>query len=234
MMTGHTSTLRAGATVESPPIPSLRSLHQIAGRPAPNVSAMRDFLCAETIIPYGEGGLCRLQSRAGILLTDASFNPMWFNDEALRILSYPDKFVEIRRRREFLTRQIRFNLMTPQRPRELPFVSEFLSGNRRYVCRTLSLDSHSRGRSQPRLALLLERDPFGAIALAKASQRFQLTQREEEVLGCLLQGLSNKEIADRMNVSCNTIKTFLHLMMVKIGVASRTAIVGRITATRPL
>jgi DNA-binding CsgD family transcriptional regulator len=50
----------------------------------------------------------------------------------------------------------------------------------------------------------------------------------------LVQGLSTKEIANRMNASPNTVKTFLRLIMVKIGVFSRAALVARIMMSKPL
>jgi DNA-binding CsgD family transcriptional regulator len=69
--------------------------------------------------------------------------------------------------------------------------------------------------------------------LSQVCQQFNLTQREQDVLVHLLQGIRNKEIANRMNVSPNTVRTFLRLIMIKTGVSSRSAIVGKIlTAQR--
>jgi DNA-binding NarL/FixJ family response regulator len=51
-------------------------------------------------------------------------------------------------------------------------------------------------------------------------------------LAYLLQGLNSKEIASRMNVSTNTVKTFLRLTMIKTGVSSRTAMIGKIIMTQ--
>jgi DNA-binding NarL/FixJ family response regulator len=48
-----------------------------------------------------------------------------------------------------------------------------------------------------------------------------------------VQGLSSKEIADRMNISSNTVKTFLRLIMIKMGVSSRMAVVRKIITTEP-
>jgi DNA-binding CsgD family transcriptional regulator len=44
----------------------------------------------------------------------------------------------------------------------------------------------------------------------------------------LLQGLTSKEIAARMSISPNTVKAFLRLVMVKMGVSTRSGIVGRV------
>jgi DNA-binding CsgD family transcriptional regulator len=47
------------------------------------------------------------------------------------------------------------------------------------------------------------------------------------VLEYLLKGLSGKEMAIRMNISPNTVKAFVRLIMIKMGVSSRSAIVAR-------
>ncbi len=64
---------------------------------------------------------------------------------------------------------------------------------------------------------------MGLISVSPVSERFNLTPRERDALEYLLQGLSNKEIANRMNVSPNTVKAFLRLIMLKMEVSSRAA-----------
>jgi DNA-binding CsgD family transcriptional regulator len=44
----------------------------------------------------------------------------------------------------------------------------------------------------------------------------------------LLEGLTSKEIADRMGISPNTVKAFIRLVMVKMNVSTRSGIIGRI------
>jgi hypothetical protein len=44
----------------------------------------------------------------------------------------------------------------------------------------------------------------------------------------LLQGLTSKEIANRMNISVNTVKAFLRLIMVKMNVSTRSGIAGKV------
>jgi DNA-binding NarL/FixJ family response regulator len=50
----------------------------------------------------------------------------------------------------------------------------------------------------------------------------KLTRREEEILGLLTQGYSNKEIADRLSVSFDTVRTHLKHIYEKLHVRSRT------------
>ena len=53
-----------------------------------------------------------------------------------------------------------------------------------------------------------------------------LTPRELEVLQAVAQGLGNREIADRLCISVNTVQVHLRNIFGKLGVESRTAAVG--------
>ena len=78
------------------------------------------------------------------------------------------------------------------------------------------------------LQVLLERDSARVTSFSKVTERFHLTVREQEMVGLLTFGLTSKEIADRMNISPNTVKTFFRLVMTKMGVSTRSGIVGKI------
>jgi serine/threonine protein kinase/WD40 repeat protein len=54
-----------------------------------------------------------------------------------------------------------------------------------------------------------------------------LTQREHEILQLLIEGLSNKEIAQRLTVSLNTIKWYVSQIYDKMGVRSRVQAIVR-------
>jgi DNA-binding CsgD family transcriptional regulator len=95
------------------------------------------------------------------------------------------------------------------------------------------VDSQAKNPARPSIAILLERGPSGLVSLSQVSQQFKLTQREREVLEYLLESLSSKEIANRMNISSNTVKVFLRLIMIKTGVCSRSAIVEKVMMTHP-
>ena len=53
-----------------------------------------------------------------------------------------------------------------------------------------------------------------------------LTNREREILALLADGLGNKQIAARLGISTNTVKTHLELLFEKIGVSSRAEAVA--------
>src|SRR5882672_449183 len=170
---------------------------------------------------------------AGFLLLDSSLRAISFNAEALRVLGYPEELAHGRNPGVFLADRIRSSLLGEQASPESPLVAEFQSGKRRYRCRTFLVDSHPNAPSHPSLAVLLERSPSGSVPLLELARRFNLTRRERDTLEHLLEGLSSKEIANRMNVSPNTVKAFLRLIMIKMGVSSRSAIVAKLLAILP-
>ena len=54
-----------------------------------------------------------------------------------------------------------------------------------------------------------------------------LTEREVEVLRLLREGLTNREIADRLVIATTTVRTHLENVFEKLGVHTRTAAVAR-------
>jgi DNA-binding NarL/FixJ family response regulator len=57
-----------------------------------------------------------------------------------------------------------------------------------------------------------------------------LTQREQQILELLADGLGNKQIAARLGITTNTVKTHLELLFDKLDVSSRAEAVA--TAAR--
>jgi DNA-binding CsgD family transcriptional regulator len=52
----------------------------------------------------------------------------------------------------------------------------------------------------------------------------KVSRREQEVLGCVLQGLANKEIASKLNVAERTVKFHVSSLLAKFGVSDRVAL----------
>ena len=54
-----------------------------------------------------------------------------------------------------------------------------------------------------------------------------LSERETEVLALMVQGLANKNIADRLNISEHTVKFHVSSILSKLGASSRTEAVTK-------
>ncbi|MFZ1130365.1 MAG: LuxR C-terminal-related transcriptional regulator, partial [Terriglobales bacterium] len=170
-------------------------------------------------------------SNNGFLLLDAGLNLLASNDPALQILCFPSEAERIKQPKVFLADRVRNALLDHRSPDRPAFVKEFQSGKRRYICKSFQVDGNSRSPLQPAFAVLLERDAAASTGLSEISEQFDLTQRERETVEFLLQGLTSKEIATRMNISPNTVKAFLRLVMVKMKVSTRSGIAGKIAGS---
>ena len=60
---------------------------------------------------------------------------------------------------------------------------------------------------------------------AHVKNRLGLSRREQELVGLIQQGLTNKEMASRLNLSEQTVKNHVHRMLRKVGAPDRLAIV---------
>jgi len=111
------------------------------------------------------------------------------------------------------------------------FATEFVSGKRRYLCRAYWLSPPSNNAlNHPALAVLLERSSPTWFDASEIAARFHLTPREQETLEYLIEGLTNKEIGHRMKISVNTVNSFLRLIMMKMGVSTRSAVIGKVVS----
>jgi DNA-binding CsgD family transcriptional regulator len=149
------------------------------------------------------------------------------NSEAVQILAFPDSPEKLGHFSGWLSKKIRSCLIDRHSLTRPSFVNEFRSAKRTYLCRAFALNPGTNGSARPALALMLERKSNGGGSVAEISQRFGLTAREQETMRLLAQGFCSKEIAVRMNISPNTVKAFVHLVMVKMGVSTRSGIIGK-------
>lgn len=170
-------------------------------------------------------------SNNGFLLLDAGLNLIASNDPALQILCFPSEADRIKQPKVFLSDRVRTALIDHRNQDGPSFVKEFRSGKRRYICKSFQVEGSARAPVQPAFAVLLERDAATGSGLSEISEQFDLTQRERETVEYLLQGLTSKEIATRMNISPNTVKAFLRLVMVKMKVSTRSGIAGKIAGS---
>lgn len=127
------------------------------------------------------------------------------------------------------------DLICPEMLDTLSPVKRMISlGNRQYICCIYALGLPETAGYTPIIAVHLLRHRAVIDAMDEVSHAYHLTQREQEVLiGLSSTGLTNKELAERLNVSPNTIKLFVRLMMMKMGVNTRAGLITKVMERRP-
>jgi DNA-binding CsgD family transcriptional regulator len=168
-------------------------------------------------------GPFRAPGAAGVVLTDVGFNVVYANGVALQILAHPRAPEQMDR--SLVQQRLKTAFSTERFTSKLPAV-HFISGRRRYSCRPFLLDFADDGSDM--VALLFERRTRELPELRDIAARFRLSRRECETVGHLVQGLTTKEVAGRMGVSPNTVKQFVRMVMSKMGVTTRSGIVGKL------
>jgi DNA-binding CsgD family transcriptional regulator len=173
-------------------------------------------------------------ARTGLVVIDRSLGVVAANAEAVQILTFPSPSDKMPQLDGWLRKRIRRGLEDRSSSAPLDFVEQFKSARRTYHCRSipLNLNGNASLPNGPALVLMLERKTIGGLELTEICSRFRLTLREQETVELLFEGLTSKEIADRMEISPNTVKAFLRLVMVKMGVSTRSGIVGKIAGPK--
>lgn len=172
----------------------------------------------------------RQDSASGFILTDLSLRLIYANEAAFQILNYSSESPQSTEWETAVQERLRFILQAAQFTGDSRPPAPLLSGKRRYVCRFFRLNVWDGDTQPPLVALLMERPVQRRVQLLEASQRFHLSPRESETVLHLTQGLTTKEIAQRMNVSPNTVKQFVRLIMSKMSVTTRSGILGKLLA----
>ena len=70
-------------------------------------------------------------------------------------------------------------------------------------------------------------------ALTRAAERSPLTSRELEIVALIGEGLSNRELAERLNVSVRTIEGHIYRAMAKTGTTDRDDLAAVLPRRRP-
>lgn len=106
------------------------------------------------------------------------------------------------------------------------------------ILHTESLNGGARSFLKGTLAMLGQANEAPKAPLAGEPMTLaiaaSISPREQEVLRLLSAGLSNQEIADRLFISTNTVKTHLENIYIKLGVTSRTQAIAQAHALKLL
>jgi DNA-binding CsgD family transcriptional regulator len=181
-------------------------------------------------------------ARPGLIVVDTSAKVVGSNPEVLQILTFPEHPRNIHNLGLWLAKKVRATLGEGQSRSGL--AGKLQSARRTYLCRSFALDlpenhnnhnthNNASGQSGRLTIVVMERKSHESTTIAEISERFGLTAREQETVQFLREGFTSKEIAQRMNISPNTVKAFIRLVMVKMGASTRSGIVGMIVCPRP-
>lgn len=100
-----------------------------------------------------------------------------------------------------------------------------------YVLKNISGDelvTIIRDANKGKSTLSSEAAGFLISNLKKSStEEYQLTVQEKNILACLVEGLSNKEVAQKLVLSISTVKFHVSNILNKLGVSSRTEAVSK-------
>ena len=98
-----------------------------------------------------------------------------------------------------------------------------------YSVRAVPLYRSSSGKNPSHTMVILERCAHKRkLDINKVKERFNLTEREAEVVGEIAKGATNHEIASTLSISEHTVKDHVKNIMNKFGVNSRTLIISHV------
>jgi len=186
---------------------------------------------SKTAVSDGSKANGRVLPQAGLLLLDTSLKLIAADRGGAAILNSDDRKPGAGAA-PVLPAEI-IDVIRGHKPDEFPWTkSPFCIHGREYVLRAYMIQAHNGVLPRPILALHLEHDSFTNAVVEEVGSAYNLTLREQEAFAGILMGLSTKEVAQRMNISPNTVKAFLRLIMIKMGVTTRAGILARILHDR--
>jgi DNA-binding CsgD family transcriptional regulator len=168
-------------------------------------------------------------AEVGLVLMDLSLNSIAVDTGAAAILNHASKPGVRLELASCLPRELMETLGRREATDVAPFKTHVLIGKKDYSCTAYRLECHNGIFAQNVVALHLEK-ASDVDVVYDVIAKYQLTTREMEALRGILMGLANKELAVRMNISPNTVKAFLRLIMIKMGVTTRSEMFAKIFA----
>ena len=108
--------------------------------------------------------------------------------------------------------------------------SSVIHGGELFSLRAFPL-KNARRKTPSHMMVIIEKCALGRAPKPGHEElrgKFNLTKREAEVIGEVIKGLTNREIARSLNLSEHTIKDYIKKIMGKLGVKCRTAIFCRV------
>lgn len=124
---------------------------------------------------------------------------------------------------------IKGNKKVPER-RGSPATPMLSTIRKNYFIRTFLLTNKADATESRILILIDSLSVSGHLNLESVGRQFHLSRRELDVVGLLLNGYTNKEIAKALSISDETVKYYLTAVRRKMEVSNRTQIISRIVS----
>lgn len=163
----------------------------------------------------------------GLVILDSSLTPIAADKGATAILTHANADGAARGPSAILPKKLQ-DFLRDRETYDLPASIQFRAGNVGYNCRAFHMSPQSAANHEPLVALHFQKDACVSNAIAHVVALYHLTEREQQALEGIAAGLTSKEIAAAMNISPNTVKSFLRIVMLKMGVATRVGLVGKL------
>ena len=162
----------------------------------------------------------------GFILMDLARGPLAFDRGASAIFQDPE---QAGRKHDSALEEIFGSIRSFKRSELQSVTMRFRVGEDKYICRVFLLQPKQPAMSSEGLvALHLEKDCAAADAVSAVAAEYNLTEREVEALRGISKGLSSKELAVAMNISPNTVKVFVRMIAIKMGVATRGEMISKV------
>jgi DNA-binding CsgD family transcriptional regulator len=198
--------------------------------------------CAGAQVPSSKKTRIFNPSRAAFILyrpqAESEKDVLSYNEEAWRILSLSlaDRQGETDLSAELRSLCCKWKQLLEEGSKENPitdFTVFFQSKRRRYAVRGAVLSDPLSSQQNPSQYLfILERTSPEKMNLSMIFRNLNLAPREQEIVRLLLAGSSNKEIADSLGISLNTVKGYMKLLSRKLGVNNRAGIIAAVLAAK--
>lgn len=168
--------------------------------------------------------------------TDNLNENIFYNNEILQILTFT---IQNQKRKAFSSAQLcslcsKWSTLLENNASQLRDGNETVhiidtleSGRRFYNIKGLILSNDHTPEQimEKRYLFILERMNSNSENIPFIARKFKLNKREQEIFHLLMEERSNKEIAQILSLSPNTIKCYIKILMRKLGVSSRAGII---------
>lgn len=102
------------------------------------------------------------------------------------------------------------------------------SWRRKYIVRGIVLTGEEpfHKKEEIRYLFILERLNPKNLKISESLKKWNLNRREQEIVRLIINDFGNKEIANHLGITINTVKAYLKLLMRKLGVHTRAGLIS--------